>query len=85
MKAIEVKALSDYKIAISFEDGTKGETDLSQLVEQGIFRELKDTTKFANVYTTGYSIAWNDELEIDALTIYAELLNRNPEEILKSA
>ena len=85
MKATEVIALSGYKIAVSFEDGTKGETNLCDLVEQGIFRELKDESKFANVYTTGYSIAWSAELEIDALAIYAELLDKKPEEVLKSA
>jgi hypothetical protein len=29
------------------------------------------------VYTTGYSIAWSDELKIDVMTIYAEIVNKN--------
>lgn len=85
MKAIRVKAVSGYKVAVWFEDGANGQIDLSELVRHGIFMELRDESRFAQVYTTGYSIAWSDELEIDALTIYAELLNKNPEEVLKIA
>jgi hypothetical protein len=85
MKAIKVEALNDYNISIGFEDGIKGVVNLQELVEQGIFQILKDKKKFSKVYTTGYSIAWSDELEIDALTVYAELLNKHPEDVLKSA
>lgn len=81
MKVMDVKALPKYMISVLFEDGIKGMIDLGELVEQGIFKELTDETLFNKVYTTGYSIAWFDELEIDALTIYAELLDKQPEEV----
>jgi hypothetical protein len=34
---------------------------------------LKDKKQFAKVYTNGYSVAWSNELEIDATTIYLEI------------
>jgi len=84
MKAIKVKPLPGYKIDVSFEDGVHGIINLTELVQIGIFQELQSEILFSKAYTTGYSIAWSDELEIDALTIYAELLNKSPEEVLKS-
>ena len=82
MNIKNVIAQQGYKLQITFDDGVSGTIDLAQFILTGIFSSLKDEKKFNKVYTNGYSIAWSDELEIDALTIYAELLNKNPEEIL---
>jgi hypothetical protein len=84
MKATHVKALPEYNISVAFDDGLHGIIDFKELVSNGIFQPLKDEKVFSGVYTTGYSIAWSDELEIDALTIYAELLNKHPEAVLKT-
>jgi hypothetical protein len=43
---------------------------------------LKNKSLFDKAYSNGYSVAWSDELEIDALTIYAEILNKDPAEVL---
>ena len=75
MKVQEVKYLSDYTISIKFEDGVLGTIQLNDLVQKGIFKVLQDKSEFAKVYTNGYSIAWSNELEIDATTIYAELMD----------
>jgi Protein of unknown function (DUF2442) len=81
MKVQEVKYLSDYTISIKFEDGVLGTIQLNDLVEKGIFKVLQDKSEFAKVYTNGYSIAWSNELEIDATTIYAELTGKHFGEI----
>ncbi|MBX9735238.1 MAG: DUF2442 domain-containing protein [Chitinophagaceae bacterium] len=78
MKVLGVKYKGDYMIQVSFQDGIEGVIDLSDLVDKGIFIELKDTQKFSTVYTTGYSIAWSEELEIDAANIYAEITGKHP-------
>ena len=78
MKIREVKYLNDYSILVSFEDETTGIIQLNDLIEKGIFRELKDQIKFSKVYTTGYSVAWSDQLEIDAASIYAEISGKEP-------
>ena len=84
MKVVEVTYQGDYTIYISFEDGVAGTIHLNTLVEKGIFQALKDTNQFSKVYTTGYSIAWSEELEIDAATIYAELSGKNPGDVFIS-
>jgi hypothetical protein len=81
MKVQEATYKGGYDIHVLFEDGIAGTIHLNGLVENGIFRPLKDTAQFAKVYTTGYSIAWSDQLEIDAATIYAELSGKPPGEV----
>ena len=49
---------------------------MKELIGKGVFSGLKDPELFNKVYTTGYSIAWSDELEIDLITVYLEILNR---------
>ncbi len=82
MKAIEVKALGGYRINVVFDDGISGVIDLNDLIQKGIFQKLKDEHAFQNVYTDGSAIAWSEELEIDADNIYAELLQKEPSQIL---
>ena len=82
MKVQEVKYLSDYIISIKYDDGVSGTIQLNDLVQKGIFKVLQDKNQFAKVYTNGYSIAWSNELEIDATTIYSELTGKNFGEIL---
>jgi hypothetical protein len=83
MKVTHVKAVESYKIVVTFDDGTSGIVDLGDLVQKGIFRDLKDPLFFAKVYTTGEAIAWNDDLEIDTLNIYAKIVKKDPSELAR--
>lgn len=82
MKIQEVKYITDYTISIKFDDSVNRTIQLSGLVQKGIFKVLQDKNQFAKVNTNGYSIAWSNELEIDATTIYSELTGKNFGEIL---
>jgi len=81
MKVQEVKYIADYTINIKFDDDISGTIQLYDLVQKGSFKVLQDKNQFAKVYTNGYSIAWSNELEIDATTIYAELTGKHFGEI----
>jgi hypothetical protein len=81
MKVQEVKYIAEHTISIKFDDGISGTIQLKDLVQKGIFKVLQDKSEFAKVYTNGYSIAWSNELEIDATTIYAELTGKHFGEI----
>ena len=74
----EVKYINDYTIFVSFDDGVSGIIQLNDLVEHGIFQQLKANDRFSKVYTTGFSIAWSEELEIDGASIYAALTGTIP-------
>ena len=84
MKVISVKPFPGYKLQVSFDDGVSGFIDLKTFIENGIFSVLQNEGLFNKVYTNGYSVAWSDELEIDSLGIYAEILNKSPEDILNA-
>jgi len=77
MQVIDLKYLKDYLISITFDDGVTGIINLSDLVNHGIFTVLKDKELFSKIYTSGYSIAWSDQLEIDVAEIYSEISNKN--------
>ena len=82
MKVQEVKYIKDYTISVRFDNGVSGTIELNELVEKGIFKVLQDKIQFAKVYSNGYSVAWSDELEIDATTIYSEITGKDFGEIL---
>lgn len=84
MKAISVNAMPGYKLQVTFDDGVSGVVDLKDFIGHGVFSDLKNEELFNKAYATGYSIAWNDELEIDAIAVYAELTNKSPEKILSA-
>ena len=85
MKVRGVKYVSDYTIHVSFEDGLEGNIVLDELVDKGIFSILKNKALFSKVYTTGYSIAWSDDLEIDAANIYAEISGKKTTDFFNSS
>ena len=68
--------LPEYLIQVTFDDGVSGFVYLKDLIGKGVFSDLKNPKLFNKVYTTGYSIAWSDELEIDLIAAYIEILNR---------
>ena len=82
MKVTSVSALENYQLQVTFDDGVSGVIDLKEFIKGGIFSVLEDKKLFNRVYATSHSIAWNDDLEIDTLTIYAEISNKEAHEIL---
>lgn len=82
MKVTQVRAQPGFKLHVVFDDSVSGTIDLKSFVKNGVFSILQREELFNKVYTNGYSIAWSDELEIDAVAIYAEILNKSPREVL---
>ena len=84
MKVSDVTYLKDYTVSITFDDGIIGTIDLSDLVNQGIFSVLKNKELFSKIHTTGYSIGWSEELEIDVAEIYSEISGKSPTEFFNT-
>lgn len=84
-KAVEVKALSDYRIWIRFDDGIAGEVDLSHLAGRGVFSLWQDYKAFQRVHLgPSGQIAWNDEVELCPDSLYLKLTGKAPEEVFPS-
>lgn len=81
MKIESVKYVDGYTLHVKFTDGVEGHIELSDLVGKGIFKEIQNEALFAKLYTTGYSIAWSEELEIDSDAIYMEITGKSISDI----
>src|ERR1700682_3817208 len=67
IRPVLVKALPGYRVYLEFSDGTKGEVDLSDLADKGVFEVWKDYNFFERVHIGDHrEIKWNDEIELCA-------------------
>lgn len=84
MKASEVQALPGFKIRVQYEDGVEGEVDLSQYVGKGVFAAWDDLGFFESVHVSPHgSIAWSEDIELCADSIYLELTEKTPAELFR--
>lgn len=85
MKAVEVRGRPDFRIWVRFEDGTAGEIDLSHLAGRGVFEIWDEPSVFAAVHLgSGGSIAWSEDVEICADSVYLTLTGKQPEDLFPS-
>ena len=67
-----VKALENYNLLLTFENGEKRQFDMSPYLNLGIFRELTDEKMFKTVKTNFDTIEWDNEADIDPEILYRE-------------
>jgi len=77
----QVEALKDYHISASFDDGTRGVLDLSDLVGRGVFTAWEDYAEFRKV-TVGETgeLVWPSGLDLCPDALYLRLTGKKPEE-----
>jgi hypothetical protein len=83
IKPIEVKALKNFQLFVKFNDGIEGVIDLSHLRNGEAFKCWEAPGNFEKVYLDGQGIAWNDQLDIDALNVYLTLTKQSFEEFIR--
>ena len=72
IKPTQVKALGGYRIWVEFEDGEKGEIDLSSFVGRGVWKVWKDRSLFEDVRVTPYrAIGWGESDDLDMCADWA--------------
>ena len=54
---------------------------MNELIQKGIFSVLQDPVSFAKVYSTGEAVAWSEDLEIDGLNLYAQIMHIEPAQL----
>lgn len=67
-----VRPLSDFKLAITFENGAEKLFDAKPYLEKGIFRELKDEKFFNSVHVSFDTIEWDNGADLDPELLFAE-------------
>ena len=77
IKPTKVKVLKQYNIWIEFEDGVRGEADLSRHAGNGVFKAWDDPEFFATVRIDApwRALTWGDTDQLDLCTdtFYMEL------------
>ena len=82
----KVKPLENYRLYVSFLDGTEGEVDLSILVNSskaGVFSILRDETVFQKVFIDLGVVTWPGEIDLAPDAMY-QSIRKNGEWILES-
>lgn len=79
LNVTKVKALSEFRLRLSFSDGTSGEASLKDKIASfKPFRPLTDETLFRRAYVDEGTVCWPGGLDIAAEQLYA-LAHKLPE------
>lgn len=73
IRAIAIKPLPDFKLNIKFDDGLESIAGLSRLKDGEAFKCWLEKGNFEKAYIDGEGIAWNENLDIDVLSLYLEI------------
>jgi len=79
----DVQPLAGHRLLLRYDDGVEGEVDLSRFVGKGVFSKWVDPDAFQTVHIgEDGQIAWDDEIEMCADSLYLEITGKKPEELL---
>jgi hypothetical protein len=71
---VQAQYIKDFKVWLSFNDGAKGEVDLSSELEGELFEPLKDVTFFKSFTLEGHTLSWSNGADF-APEFLRELIN----------
>lgn len=81
-KITRVEVLQDYRLELTFEDGTSGTADLSDLAGKGVFACWNDRAAFARVRIgPSGELVWSDQVDLCPDALYLKVTGKKPEEI----
>ena len=81
-KLIAAKSLPDFSLRLKYNDGTEGNVSLKKWSTTPVFSVWNKSVPFDSVFIVRENvIAWNEELEIDADSLYLELKGITFEEL----
>ena len=67
-----VRALDDYELEVSFDNGERRRFDVKPFLSRGIFVRLRDRALFQAVRVVAGSIEWPSGLDLSYDTLYLE-------------
>ena len=67
-----VRALEDYELELSFDNGESRRFDVKPYLDRGIFDRLRDPSAFRTVRVVAGSIEWANGLDLSYDTLYLE-------------
>jgi len=70
LAVIEVKAIDNYRLLLTFQNQEKRIFDVSEYLETGKFSELRDKELFNTVKISFDSIEWVNQIDLDPELLY---------------
>jgi len=65
-----VTPINNYNLILTFENGEKRQFDMNPYLNMGIFRELRDISKFNSVKVSFDTIEWENQADLDPEVLY---------------
>jgi hypothetical protein len=81
---VEVGLRSGSRLYVRFNDGSRGEIDITQVVSfEGVFARLRDQREFEKVLLDPDwgTICWPPDLDLAPETLYERITGKNPFEL----
>ncbi len=73
----EVLATNDYQLCLVFTNGENGVYDCTELLDFGVFKELKNIHYFKQVEVVDGTVVWPHEQDICPDTLYLDSAKQN--------
>ncbi len=81
-KITQVEVLQAYRVELTFDDGTSGTVDLSDLAGKGVFTYWNDPAAFGQVRIgSSGELVWSDQVDLCPDALYLKVTGKKPEEV----
>ena len=85
-RPIAVEPRDGFRIWLSYDDGSEGEIDLSDLCGKGVFTAWEDRSFFEGVHISEFgSISWENDIDLCEYALYMQLTGKSIEEVMPKA
>jgi len=84
-KITNAEVLEDYRLNLTFSDGTRGTVDLSSLAGSGVFGLWNNYSKFRKVKIgDAGELIWSDQVDLCPDSLYLQVTGKEPEDTFPS-
>lgn len=75
VKSLKVEPLGGYRLRLRFSDGSEGDRDFSDVVEEGgpMLDALRDPNFFARVFLEFGTLSWPNGFDLDSIAVHDEM------------
>ena len=71
-KVTSVRALANYRLHLTFTNGEQRIFDVSPYLDKGVFRQLRDSSRFEAAKVVVGSVEWPGEIDLSYDTLYLD-------------
>ena len=66
----QAQALKNFELLVTFADGEQRRFSMLPYLKYPAYQDLRNSGKFAQAHVTNGTVAWDDEIDISADTLY---------------